>query len=91
MAAHGLDGPALRVVEHNLLVSGAARAGAGFPMASMSVGCSAAALMVSGLILGPILAGEAQAQNIDHYQCYKAKQIKGVCQDNLSAACKTTR
>ncbi len=45
--------------------------------------------MVSGLILGPISAGEAHAQTIDHYQCYKAKQLKGVCQEDLTTKCKT--
>ena len=58
-------------------------------MGRMAICCSTAALMVSGLILGPILVGEAQAQNIDHYQCYKAKELKGVCQEDLTAKCKT--
>ncbi len=58
-------------------------------MGRMAIGCSTAALMVSGLILGPILAGEAHAQTNDHYQCYKAKQLNGVCQEDLTAKCKT--
>ncbi len=58
-------------------------------MGRMAICCSTAALMVSGLILGPILVGEAQAQNIDHYQCYKAKELKRVCQEDLTTKCKT--
>jgi hypothetical protein len=31
--------------------------------------------------------GTAQAQNIDHYQCYQVKEYKGVCQDDLTTKC----
>ncbi len=45
--------------------------------------------MLAGFIATSLVIEPAQAQSIDHYQCYKAKELKGVCQEDLTTGCKT--
>ena len=42
-------------------------------MQRISIVYAAAAILVSGLILGTLSAGEAQAQTEDHLKCYKCR------------------
>ena len=45
--------------------------------------------ILAAFIAAFFLVETAHAQTNDHYQCYKAKELKGVCQENLTAKCKT--
>ena len=68
-------------------------------MRRISIGCSAAAVLVASLILGPISAGVAHAQIDDHLKCYKIKddiKLKGTVdlrsqQYGLEAGCKISK